>query len=228
VQAAGLVLDAPAAAALLRAAPVIAGVLGGALLFPLAKTILESFDGSRPFLGRLVDNQAEPWSLARGAVAAGAVAWYFDAAQLEVVRQKFQAYAAVHYPAAGRPVVDYVICPLLSEWGRHEPRARDRGARLLYDESLSGVINWSLAAPLFGVNLVLLTALIRRSWAPLRDLASPQGLAGLAETRDGMRPRGATARRRERSAPRSRRRDERTAACGLLPTTAASSPTPIR
>jgi cyclic beta-1,2-glucan synthetase len=249
VQAAALVVDSSAAVAVLRAAPVTAGLVGGALLFPLAKTILESFDGSRPFLGRLVDNQAEPWSLARGAVvgaglglalltglelaagpsrfafgalvgllayagvdlardalavrrglrqrpqswrvhalgaalgaaAGGAVAWYFDAAQLEVVRQKFQAYAAIHYPTAGRPVVDYVIYPLFSKWGATNLGPVAGGVRLLYDESLSGVINWSLAAPLFGVNLVLLTALIGRSWAPLRNLASPQGLAGVAE-----------------------------------------------
>ena len=55
------------------------------------------------------------------------------------------------------------------------------GVRLLYNESLSGVINWSLAAPLFSVNLVFLTALVQRSLGPIRGLFSRPGLVGLVE-----------------------------------------------
>ena len=43
------------------------------------------------------------------------------------------------------------------------------------------MINWSLAAPLFSINLVLLTALLQRSIGPIRDLFSAQGVVGLVE-----------------------------------------------
>ena len=51
--------------------------------------------------------------------------------------------------------------------------------RLFYAESLSGVINWSIAAPLFGVNFVLLSALMDRSLRPIKGLLSAKGLEGL-------------------------------------------------
>ena len=53
--------------------------------------------------------------------------------------------------------------------------------KLFFVESLSGVIGWSLAAPLFSVNLVLLTALIEKSVAPLRRLFTAGGLVGVGE-----------------------------------------------
>ncbi|HEY0676329.1 MAG TPA: hypothetical protein VGD25_08960, partial [Immundisolibacter sp.] len=46
-----------------------------------------------------------------------------------------------------------------------------------YAQSLSGVLQWSLAAPLFSLNLVLLTALIQRRLAPIRATFSRAGLA---------------------------------------------------
>ncbi len=53
--------------------------------------------------------------------------------------------------------------------------------RLFFDKSLSGVIQWVFAAPLFSINLFFLTALVRRSLAPLRQLASWEGLDMLVE-----------------------------------------------
>ena len=53
--------------------------------------------------------------------------------------------------------------------------------KLFFVESLSGVIGWSLAAPLFSVNLVLLTALLEKSAAPLRRLFTAGGLVGVGE-----------------------------------------------
>ena len=53
--------------------------------------------------------------------------------------------------------------------------------RLLFDELLSGVIQWVFAAPLFSINLFFLTALVQRSLQPLRQLASWQGLDMLIE-----------------------------------------------
>jgi cyclic beta-1,2-glucan synthetase len=55
------------------------------------------------------------------------------------------------------------------------------GVNLLFCETLSGVINWSIAAPLFSVNLVLLNALLKRSTAPLKHLFTRGGLVDVAE-----------------------------------------------
>ena len=111
-----------------------------------------------------------------GGIVGGAIAWYLDAAQVAVITAKFAAYATVHTQAA-----DYIIYPLFSKWGALSLGPAEGGVRLLYNESLSGVINWSLAAPLFSINLVLLTALLQRSFGPIRGLFSPPGLVGLVE-----------------------------------------------
>ena len=55
------------------------------------------------------------------------------------------------------------------------------GTRLFFNESLSGVINWAIAAPLFSINFFMLAALFQRSLSPLKQLFSPQGLVGLVE-----------------------------------------------
>ncbi len=216
-----------------------------ALTMPLAATVLESFDGSRPFLHRLADSYAQPtlffrgavlglalsalppvdiiplpagqrflvgallgvvasagaslvWDLgaiacrlrlhlrswrhyavagALGAFVGGAVAWYVDPSQAGVILAKFRQYATVFAQGGG----NYVIYPLFSKWGSMDLGPRGGGAVLLFQESVSGVINWSLAAPLFSVNLFLLSALFARSWAPLRLLASREGLVLVAE-----------------------------------------------
>lgn len=230
-------------------APILTAACAGALLYPLGRTVIESFDGSSPFLQRLVANASErtgyvrglaigagvglaslidlplfgsyqrflfgvalgalayagvdlvrdgtailrgprlrfqTWQLyalgaVLGGIVGGAVAWYCDAAQLAVIGAKFQAYAAVNNAAAGRAVEGYVIYPLFSKWGATSLGDVEGGVRLLYNESLSGVINWSLAAPLFSVNLVFLTALFQRSLAPIRGLMSVRGMVGVVE-----------------------------------------------
>ena len=243
VQAAALI-QAPALWTAVTAVPALSAIAGGALLYPLARTIIESFDGSPPFLQRLRANAAQPVGYARGAVVGcglavalavalptqeplvrflvglavgalayagvdlardlravragarqrlqgwrvyalgailggitgGALAWYLDAAQTAVITAKLAAYAIVHAPAG-----DYVVYPLFSKWGAISLGPAEGGVRLLFNESLSGVINWSLAAPLFSINLVLLTALLQRSTGPIRNLLSPQGVVGLVE-----------------------------------------------
>lgn len=232
-----------------HAFPPLAGLLLGALAFPLLKTLIESFDGSAPFFRRLRSASSDPVNYARGAVAGigvgwalgqglpgfatperclvgaaigalayggidlardgvdwarwrrgalqsvrvyglsavlgacvgGAIAWYFDAAQLAAVVGKLGAYAALSYAETLREPLQYVVYPLFSKWGAIDLGMVEGGVKLLYAESLSGVINWSLAAPLFSINLVLLTALFERSTAPLRELLSPQGVARLVE-----------------------------------------------
>lgn len=249
VAATALLAASPSVMAMLREHPGLGGAVLGALLFPLLKTIVETFDGSPPLRGRLLASALLPanylhglvagagvgyaiglggylwdgptrfgygallgvlaytgvalamdtWAILRGArgclqvwrvylltallggLVGGALAWYFDAVQLVMVSEKLFGYAAVHYPGAGRPVADYVIYPLFSKWGAMNLGAVGGGVRLFYNESLSGVIAWSLAAPLFSINLVLLNALLGRSLAPLRELATGQGLARIAE-----------------------------------------------
>ena len=69
-----------------------------------------------------------------GGIVGGAIAWYADAAQLGVIATKFWAYAAVHYPLAGRAVGSYVIYPLFSKWGATSLGGVEGGVRLLYNE----------------------------------------------------------------------------------------------
>ncbi|HKY92601.1 MAG TPA: hypothetical protein VJM11_16250, partial [Nevskiaceae bacterium] len=242
-------LAIPAFAETVRAHPAIAGVLLGAGAFPLAKTVVESFDGSSPFLPRLHAAYRDPLNALRGTLAGvgiglafavdlpahasgprflagaaigalayagadalwnlgeiaagrrgrlqtwrvyalgatlggfvgGALAWYLDTFQLTAVLAKFQAYAALDYGAVQRPVQPYVDYPLFSKYGAIDLGLVGGGVKQLYVESLSGVINWSLAAPLFGINLIALTALFERSWKPLIGLASADGAAKLVE-----------------------------------------------
>ncbi len=230
--------------------PLFAGI-GGALLFPLAQTIIASADGTPPFFGRLAASYREPRSYVRGVVVGlgclfaldsqlrhaydlirfgalfligalayggvdlvcdlraalvapegrwrrhiqgwrvyalgavlgglvgGALGWYFDAAQIDVVTAKFWAYADLSYPAAGRPAGDLTIYPWFNKWGTLDLGTYNSGVKLFYDESLSGMINWSIAAPLFGINFFFLAALFQRSLTPLRTLLSSEGFEGL-------------------------------------------------
>jgi len=116
-----------------------------------------------------------------GGIVAGAVAWYLDTGQVQTIVNKFFGYISLDYAADGRPINAYIVRPLFSKWGATDLGVVDGGVRLLYDESLSGVIQWVFAAPLFSINLFFLTALVQRSLAPLRQLASWEGLDMLVE-----------------------------------------------
>ncbi len=248
IQTVAFVLDLPAAQSWLPRVPLLGLALVGGLLFAFARTVVESFDGSAPFFGRLSANVLAPTNLLRGLVvgaalglAAGwalpaessgeragfglivgaatyagvdlvrdvlsilagrrqrlqtwrvyalgawlggaigaALGWYFEASQLDVVLQKFRLYAGLVSPASGG-VTSYVIYPWFSKWGAVDLGGVTGGVKLFFVESLSGVISWSIAAPLFSVNLVLLTALIEKRAAPLRRLLTPGGLVGVGE-----------------------------------------------
>jgi len=112
-----------------------------------------------------------------GGFIGGAIAWYVDPSQSAIVLEKFRLYVTLH---KSNPY-DYVIYPLFSKWGAMNLGAHTGSARILFNESVSGVINWSLAAPLFSVNFFFLTALFARSWAPISLLMSRQGLIAVAE-----------------------------------------------
>jgi cyclic beta-1,2-glucan synthetase len=59
---------------IVKSQPVIVAVLLGALVFPLVKTVIESFDGSPPFFRRLAKNYRHPVLYCRGAVVGFGVA----------------------------------------------------------------------------------------------------------------------------------------------------------
>ncbi len=227
-------------AAIIVAYPYVSGALLGALLFPLAKTIIESFDGSAPFVTRLAGSLRDPLNYLRGFVVGGGIVlalqldlpgrdpwqrsgfgfalgalayfgvywirdclrvgigqrqflqswkiylvqmvlggitgaalfWYAETGQLQVILQKFARYStlAVESPEP------YIIYPLFSKWGMLNLGLETSGGRLLFNESVSGVIVWSLAAPLFSVNMVFLTALLKRSARPLHEFTTTEGL----------------------------------------------------
>ena len=116
-----------------------------------------------------------------GGVVAGALGWYFNSAQLQVVIAKFWAYADVDYRLDGRALGDFTTYPIFNKYGMVNLGQVAGGVRLFWTESVAGVINWSLAAPLFSVNYVLLDAGLQRSLRPIRNLVSPQGVEGLVE-----------------------------------------------
>ncbi len=249
VLAGAAVLSLPGLVPLARAFPYGPGILGGALLFPLALTVVSSADGTPPFFGRLrasyrsprlflrgglvglgialavatglpeetgisrfvaalalgalafagVDLACDAASVARGrrvvmarwqvyalgamlgGLVAGAIGWYFDAAQIEVVATKFWAYADLAYARSGRPVQPFSIYPLFNKYGTIDLGPSGSGVRLFFNESLSGVINWGIAAPLFSINFFVLAAVFQRSLAPLKQLVSAKGFQGLVE-----------------------------------------------
>ncbi|MGI3903169.1 MAG: GH36-type glycosyl hydrolase domain-containing protein [Janthinobacterium lividum] len=239
------ILSMPGLVSASRAFPFGPGLIGGALLFPLALTVISSADGTPPFFGRLaaayrsprlflrggliglafyshlpeqtgisrfvagvilgalayagVDLACDAVDLARGrrvvmsnwqvyalgamlgGIVAGAIGWYFDAAQIGVVATKFWSYADLGYAHSGRPVESFSIYPLFNKYGTIDLGPSGNGVRLFFNESLSGVINWGIAAPLFSINFFVLAAVFQRSLAPLKQLVSAKGFEGLVE-----------------------------------------------
>lgn len=229
--------------------PGLTAIVLGAILFPLLKTVIESFDVSAPFFGRLLANYQIPtqwwrgvvtgggiyygikegfltadsmerfgWGLFLGVVAfggvdllkdmfeifegkrrklqtwelygwggvlggliGGALAWYFDDTQIRIVTDKLFRYTTISYLTSGIEVKDYITYPLFNKWGATNLGVVSGGVKLFYCEALAGVVNWAFAAPLFSINLVLLTALLRRSFAPLRNMFSLTGVTEIVK-----------------------------------------------
>ena len=112
------------------------------------------------------------------ALVAGALGWYFDSAQLQVVIAKFWAYADVNYRQSGRQLGDFTTYPIFNKYGSINLGEVAGGVRLFWAESVAGVINWSLAAPLFSINYVLLDAVLQRSSAPDQGASQPERRRG--------------------------------------------------
>ncbi len=159
----------------------VAGFAIGALAFTgvdLAGDGLDAAAGRRTVL--------ESWrvyalGVLLGGLVAGALGWYFDAEQIRVVTTKFWSYADLGYGASGRPVTDFTTYPLFNKYGTLDLGPVGGGTRLFFTESLSGVINWGIAAPLFSINFFVLASLFQRSLTPLKQLFSARGFESLVE-----------------------------------------------
>ncbi len=223
--------------------PILVGIISGSLVFPLIKTIIESFDGSQPFFLRTRYSYGD-WTLyARGAVAGfgfsyalskgmigwampnrilfgliigliasggisifrdivyalrgqgkvqtwrlyfidsilgafvgSAAAFYLDSLQVPVVIEKFKLYMS-----SGFSATEYITYPFVNKWGRINLGSYTGGVKLLYTESLAGVINWSIAAWLFAINKVFMQAYFEKDRAPIKFFFSKAGFATLIE-----------------------------------------------
>ncbi len=235
--------------------PYLIGILAGILVFPLVKTIIESFDGSLPFFDRLAFSYRNPVLYARGAVvgfgfaamivqgyidkamsdrvtfgliigliASGgvslfrdivymmrgcgkiqtwrlylvdsllggflgsAVAFYLDAPQVSVVLYKFKLYVTTrfsqdvyhNYPYFNS-LGHYVQPVLISKWGLTDLGFCPGGVKLLFTESLDGVIKWSVATWLFAFNKVFMQAFFDKDKTPIKFFFSKAGVAQLSE-----------------------------------------------
>ncbi|MFC1808756.1 GH36-type glycosyl hydrolase domain-containing protein [Candidatus Omnitrophota bacterium] len=223
--------------------PLVIGVLAGALIFPLVKTIIETFDGSLPFFDRMKYSYCHASLYFRGAVvgfgfsymvskgmfqsemadrikfglliglfaSAGvsflrdvyyafrgcgkiqtwklyltdaclgifvgsAAAFYLDSRQVPVVVEKFKLYIS-----SGFDAIEYITYPLVNKWGRIDLGTYTGGVKLLFTESLAGVINWSIAAWLFAINKVFMQAFFDKDKAPIKFFFSKAGFAVLIE-----------------------------------------------
>ena len=74
VQLAAGIVDTPVLWPIVSAVPLVRRRWRGALLYPLGRTIIESFDGSAPFFHRLRANAAEPTGYGAGSWSAAASA----------------------------------------------------------------------------------------------------------------------------------------------------------
>ena len=113
--------------------------------------------------------------------SAGAFGWYFDAAPASGRHRQVLGLRVGRLSRRRRQLGDFVTYPIFNKYGMMNLGQVAGGIRLFWAESVAGVINWSLAAPLFSINYVLLDAAFRRTLRPLKTLFSPEGVEGLVE-----------------------------------------------
>ncbi|MDD5427843.1 MAG: hypothetical protein PHI58_01220 [Candidatus Omnitrophica bacterium] len=111
-----------------------------------------------------------------GAFIGSAAAFYMDALQVPVIVEKFKLYVS-----SGFEAVNYVTYPLVNKWGRIDLGTYTGGVKLIYTESLAGVINWSIAAWLFAINKVFMQAYFEKDKTPIKFFFSKAGFAQLVE-----------------------------------------------
>jgi cyclic beta-1,2-glucan synthetase len=116
-----------------------------------------------------------------GGFIGAALGFYFDAAQVAVVVAKFQQYLGVNTPPEG-----YGVRPFLSRWGFIDLGTQTGGVKLLYDEALAGVIEWSIPAWLFAINRTFMAGFFQKESAPIKALFTKAGMVGLTEMMIGV------------------------------------------
>lgn len=250
-----MAFSTPLSQGIMAAYPYLIGILVGALLFPLVKTLIETFDGSLPFFERMRFSYGH-WTLyVRGAIAGfgfatmvaqdyfarpmpdrcmfglvvgllasggvsllrdivyaakgqgkvqswrlyfvdsclgiflgAALAFYLDTPQVAVVVYKFKLYVTSRFDQvvyATHPYFNslghYTQPVLLSKWGQMDLGYCPGGVKLLFTESLDGVIKWSVATWLFAINKVFMQAFFDKDKTPIKFFFSKAGLAQLSE-----------------------------------------------
>ena len=221
--------------------PMAFAIISLGIIFPLIKTILETFDGSQAFFQRVKYSYKNPVLYLRGAVIGLAIAYgitngvyhegtqtrilfgliaglsasagvsilrdiiysvngqghlhswkvyfidsllggfigmamgfYLDTAQISVIAKKINLYNS-----SGLSPELYTTYPLINKWGRINIGQFSGGVKLLFNEALAGVINWSVAAWLFAINRAFITAIFQKDTTPIKFLFSKQGFIEL-------------------------------------------------
>ncbi|MFA5167631.1 MAG: hypothetical protein WC530_03775 [Candidatus Omnitrophota bacterium] len=137
-----------------------------------------------------------------GIFLGSAIAFYLDTQQVAVILYKFKLYVTTHFSAAQyaaypefnslgemshttypylNSVGHYVQPVLISKWGQMDLGYCPGGVKLLFTESLDGVIKWSVATWLFAVNKVFMQAFFDKDKTPIKFFFSKAGLAQLSE-----------------------------------------------
>ncbi|MDD3906301.1 MAG: hypothetical protein PHS46_07245 [Candidatus Omnitrophica bacterium] len=168
------------------------GVSNGMITRPMGERVLFGFvigllaSGGVSFLRDVVyalqgRGRVHTWKLyfvdsLCGIFMGSAAAFYMDALQVPVVVEKLKLYVS-----SGFSAVEYITYPLVNKWGRIDLGTYTGGVKLLYTESLAGVINWSIAAWLFAINKVFMQAYFEKDKTPIKFFFSKAGFAQLVE-----------------------------------------------
>ena len=78
-----------------------------------------------------------------GGFIGAALGFYFDAVQVKVVVDKFQQYLSINVLGDDMKPRSFDVLTFLSRWGHIDLGTQTGGVKLLFDEALSGVIEWS-------------------------------------------------------------------------------------
>ncbi|HNX69342.1 MAG TPA: hypothetical protein PKI45_07635 [Candidatus Omnitrophota bacterium] len=123
-----------------------------------------------------------------GVFLGSAIAFYLDTPQVSTIVYKFKLYMMSRFTGAEystHPYFNnlghYVQPVLLSKWGQMDLGFCPGGVKLLFTESLDGVIKWSVATWLFAINKVFMQAFFDKDKTPIKFFFSKAGLAQLTE-----------------------------------------------
>ena len=140
-------------------------------------------------LARIVDGKRRRMQSVRvywlgvllGGFVAGALGWYFDAAQVAVVWNKFWAYADANYRNTGRALGDFVTYPIFNKYGMVNLGEVAGGVQAALRRV--GFRRHQLVVRRAAVldQRIFLTAMLDRSLRPIRGL-SRRGRAGAGRT----------------------------------------------